>query len=250
MMRLSAKRATQVIANSNVTADLALRNFGVAPERVTVIPHGYDTRPAPLTHKQSDETYQSPYNYKFPYLLCISAIRRYKCLAELISGFAQVYRNESDPEQDWRLIIAGLIHNTEYEAELRAHVAKLGLRDRVIFLGAVSRTEIDRLLGGTLAMVYNSTCENFPLPLLEAMAANVPVACSRLPALLDVVGDAAITFEARVPNEIAAALRQLRDPALRAVLITRGQARLTHFERWEQTAERMRVVLAKAVSNG
>jgi glycosyltransferase involved in cell wall biosynthesis len=243
LMRLSARRASQVIGISPMMADLAIRNFGVDPGRVSVIPYGHDVTSSSY---QPSESGTAP--YPFPYLLCISAIRRYKCMAELITGFSQMYRDPTNADSDLHLIIAGLADDPVYAAELYAQVTELGLTDRVIFTGAVPRSAIDRLLGGALALVYNSTCESFGLPLLEAMTANVPVACSRVPAMLEVAGDAALTFEARSSDQIAATLSQLRDPVIRADLIARGKIRLAHFNPWVQVAEQTRAVLLKAVT--
>ena len=166
---------------------------------------------------------------------------------ELISGFVRMCRDGVDTDNEWRLVIAGLADDVGYTAELSVLVARLHLQDRVIFTGAVPRAEIARLLGGVLAMVYNSICESFGLPLLEAMAAGVAVACSRLSAMIEVAGDAALTFDARSPAEIAAVLVQLRDPKVRTSLIARGQNRITHFGSWADAADQTRFVLLKAV---
>jgi glycosyltransferase involved in cell wall biosynthesis len=46
--------------------------------------------------------------------------------------------------------------------------------------------------------------EGFGLPVLEAMARSLPVACSDIPALREVGGDAALFFDPRAPRQIAA----------------------------------------------
>jgi glycosyltransferase involved in cell wall biosynthesis len=75
------------------------------------------------------------------------------------------------------------------------------------------------------------------LPVLEAMARDVPVACSDRPALPEVVGDAALLFDPEDQAAITAATRRLlSDPSLREQLIERGRRRVREFT-WERTAE-------------
>lgn len=75
MMRLSARQAVQVIGNSAVISTLVTESFGVNSAHVNMIHYGCDQASIP------DNAPVSPSPYTFPYLLCISAIRRYKCMS-------------------------------------------------------------------------------------------------------------------------------------------------------------------------
>ena len=84
--------------------------------------------------------------------------------------------------------------------------------------------------------VYPSLYEGFGLPVLEAMARGVPVACSDASSLPEVAGDAALLFDPRDQRAIAEALtRLLEDPALRERLRAAGLARAREFS-WERAA--------------
>jgi glycosyltransferase involved in cell wall biosynthesis len=84
--------------------------------------------------------------------------------------------------------------------------------------------------------VFPSLYEGFGLPVLEAMARGVPVACSDASSLPEVAGDAALLFDPRDEAAIAASmLRLLEDAPLAARLSARGAERVKQFT-WERTA--------------
>ena len=86
-------------------------------------------------------------------------------------------------------------------------------------------------------MVFPSLYEGFGLPVLEAMARGVPVACSGRASLPEVAGDAAILFDPENVGAIRGALeRLLSDADLRAWLGAAGRERAATFT-WKRTAE-------------
>ena len=78
--------------------------------------------------------------------------------------------------------------------------------------------------------MFPSLAEGFGLPVLEAMARGVPVACSARGALAEVAGNAALRFDPESPPAIATAIRSLlddRDEAQR--LAAAGRRRAAQF---------------------
>jgi glycosyltransferase involved in cell wall biosynthesis len=70
------------------------------------------------------------------------------------------------------------------------------------------------------------------------MVCGVPVICSGVTSLPEVVGDAALTFDPTDVDDIAGTmLAVLSDPGLRATLIHKGRERATHFT-WQSAAAR------------
>ncbi len=85
-------------------------------------------------------------------------------------------------------------------------------------------------------LVLPSLEEGFGLPVVEAMAAGLPVVCSTGSALSEVAGEDALLVEPRDPNAIAQAIeRLLDDHGLAADLRRRGRERSRQFD-WDRTA--------------
>jgi glycosyltransferase involved in cell wall biosynthesis len=100
----------------------------------------------------------------------------------------------------------------------------------------VSDAELEGLYRLARCFALPSRDEGFGLPLLEAMARDVPVACSDRGALPEVAGDAALLFDPDDQAAVSAALRTLlTDDARVAELVRRGRERV-RLHTWERTA--------------
>ena len=107
---------------------------------------------------------------------------------------------------------------TWHERELRERAASLDVAADVRFPGWVADAELEGLWTVACAFVYPSLYEGFGLPVLEAMARGVPVACSNASSLPEVAGDAALLFDPHDERAIAGAIEALLsqdDAALR-----------------------------------
>jgi glycosyltransferase involved in cell wall biosynthesis len=162
-------------------------------------------------------------------VLSLSAKRPHKNLLALLGALARLA-----PEDRPVLVLPG--YRTAHENELREHARALDLDGDVRFPAWVSAEELEGLWELAQAFVFPSLYEGFGLPVLEAMAREVPVACSNASSLPEVAGDAALLFDPRDEHAIAAALKRLLDePALAASLRARGLDRARRFT-WERTA--------------
>jgi alpha-1,3-rhamnosyl/mannosyltransferase len=93
-----------------------------------------------------------------------------------------------------------------------------------------------RLYAGARAFIYPSTFEGFGMPVLEAMAAGIPVACSDIPPLREVAGDAALLFDPSDDDAVATALDRIAsDETLRRELARAGPLRARAFT-WDRAA--------------
>lgn len=109
-------------------------------------------------------------------------------------------------------------------------VIRMGLKDNVVFTGYLKDIDLAKLMENSAGVIFPSLYEGFGLPILEAMAANIPVACSNITSLPEVAGDGAILFDPRIPTQIASAMATLiSDKAKRENLIKIGQERVAEF---------------------
>ena len=113
----------------------------------------------------------------------------------------------------------------------------LGLGGAVDFPGWIPREELYGLFSRAWAFVYPSLFEGFGLPVLEALAAGVPTACSAIDPLNSIAGEAALRFDPRDQESLLAAMYRItEDDELRRTLAVAGPARAAHFS-WRFTAQ-------------
>ena len=96
-------------------------------------------------------------------------------------------------------------------------------------------------------LAYPSLYEGFGHPPFEAMAAGVPVVTARAGALPEAVGDAALLVDPTDVDALADALgRVLDDPALRALLVSRGHERVQEFS-WPTAVDEFVALYRRAI---
>ncbi|HEV7163533.1 MAG TPA: glycosyltransferase family 1 protein, partial [Solirubrobacteraceae bacterium] len=224
----AARRADRVTADSSSTRDDLVELVGIAPERIDVVPLGLGSvqRVAPTPEAELRARLQLG---ERRVVLSLSAKRPHKNLAALIGALAGLSESERP-----LLVLPG--YGTWHEGELREQARRAGVDGDVCMCGWVSTADLEGLWLLAEAFVFPSLYEGFGLPVLEAMARGVPVACSNASSLPEVAGEAALLFDPRQESEIAAALRRiLADGELRGRLRALGRARAQLFT-WERTA--------------
>ncbi|MBB2937298.1 glycosyltransferase involved in cell wall biosynthesis [Amycolatopsis bartoniae] len=102
-------------------------------------------------------------------------------------------------------------------------------------LGRLSDARLAGVLRRASVLAVPSLAEGFGLPLLEAMAAGVPVVHSDAPALVEVAGGAGMCVPRGDAKALAAALREVLSSPVSA-LVTAGRARAAEFS-WRRAAE-------------
>ena len=184
----SAVISRRLIAVSASTRDDLLRYYPVDATRVCVIPHGVEPQFFEIARRRKPE----------PMILCVSTLHPHKNLDRLIRAFMQF--RKSRPE--YRLVIAGL---RGFAAERLDEIAGDGVR----LTGWITREELYGLFERAAAFVYPSTFEGFGMPVLEAMASGLPLACSRIEPLQSVALDAARYFDPNSDEDLLAALNEV-----------------------------------------
>lgn len=162
----------------------------------------------------------------FPYIFYPGNHREYKNLHRLIEAYAA--------SRLWQEGIFLCLTGNENK-ELRLLAAAKGVGEFVRFLGRLPSEDLPKFYRSALAVVFVSLYEGFGLPIVEAMAAGVPVITSNVSSMPEVGGDAVSIVDPRNVTQIADAMNALLSDSYRLDLICRGYKRVGLFD-WDVSA--------------
>ena len=233
LVRSHVNRADAIVAISHTTARDVMNKLDVAPERVHVIHAGLDERFL--------ATHNSP-NGNENYILTVATLEPRKNLPLLLEAVSVLKK------RGWegRLRIAGGFGLDTPRVD--DAIARLGLSGVVEKLGYVDGATLPSLYRGARAVVMPSLWEGFGLPLLEAMASEVPLVASDIAVHHEVAGEAAVFAEPHDAIAFADAIEKLEgDEALRAKLVASGRERVSRFS-WDASAQKALELYRKLVA--
>ncbi len=228
---MAARRAAAVITVSHAARADIIEAFGLPPERVIV------------THEAAKPVFYQPIDPRSaaatrarlglhgPYLLGIGSADPRKNLETLLRAYALL---PAEQRAHYQLAI---VWTHEHLADTIAHLAhELAIAGQTVFLKRVSDSELAALYAGASLFAFPSRYEGFGLPLLEAMACATPVVAANNSSIPEIVGDAALLFDADNYHELATTmLRVLSEKQLAQTLRAAGQRRASMFS-WKRCA--------------
>ncbi len=228
----SLSRASRIIAVSRDTKRDLIRHFGLSEDKIDV---SYNPLPPGFRIMDSDEippSISSKYRLPGDYLLHVGKLEPRKNLRRLIEAYHSIREKTA-----CKLVITGK-KAWAYQGLVKV-VRERELEDDVIFTGYVEDEDLPPVYNMARALVYPSLHEGFGIPALEAMACGLPVVASGLPALREVVGEAAVFVDPHSTDSIARGIvKIIEDSSLRERLISEGLNRSSRFTPGE-TASRV-----------
>ena len=217
--------ADAVIVLSEIGRHECVRH-GFDPSRLHLVPWGVET-PAPMSEKTVAE-FRVRAGLEDPFLLFVGTAEPRKGLGVLVEAFEIL----DDP--DLTLVIVGPDGWGGVGDELRRSAQRLA--PRVRFEGFVPDSELALYRRAAALCCMPSQAEGFGLPVLEAMAAGLPVVTTEHTPMADMAGDAALCVPFGKPAALASAVEAvLTDPALAEEMSRIGLSRAASFT-WERTA--------------
>lgn len=234
LVKMACRYATRIVCISDHALSRLQQEYGIPRERLERI---YPVRRPEMPPTVRD-TAESPAVLGFKgrrYLLYPANYWPHKNHGNLLTAL-RLYCDRH-PHDDLGLVLTGADGGNG--PRIDNEIERLRLREHVITAGYVSQSRLQALLLGASALVFPSLYEGFGMPVLEALAAGVPVLCSASTSLPEVAGDAAIYFDPQDPSDIAQAIEQLlSEPALAARLRAEGPKRASIFGNVEDMARR------------
>jgi glycosyltransferase involved in cell wall biosynthesis len=226
--REACRYATFLAAISNYSRITALRHSNLNPDRIRTI---YLRMAQRVTQNRSQNLHILEDCSLAPkrYLIYPANFWKHKSHEMLLTAFGMACRRGLNP--DVKLVCTGV--PGERQQYLANAAIAMCLTDRLVFPGYLSNEDLACLMANASGLIFPSLYEGFGLPVIEAMAAGVPVACSNTTSLPEVATGAAIFFNPRIPTEIAAAITSLASESSarpdRQELIANGLKRAAEF---------------------
>jgi len=212
-------KAAAVQCNSEFVSGQMRRHFEVPAEKLFVTHNAIQDQIVSAARERLAAPPSTPYFF-YP-----ANDWPHKNHERLLKAYA-VYRRGAGGNA-WDLVLTG--HFTR-DGELRDKISQLGIADGCRMLGYLGRAEFAPAFRDAGALVFPSLYEGFGIPVLEAMALGVPIACAGVASVPEVAGDAALFFDPYKVADIAGALARIScDAELRRKLAARGLERVATF---------------------
>lgn len=231
---ITARKCTHITTVSNYSKESIMYKYGIREEKITMIPNSlslsFENALNTVTSRTINET-KRELNIVEDYILFVGTVQPRKNIARIIESYKL-----SNVHNDLKLVIAGG-KGWLYE-EIYRLVKELDIVERVIFTGAISDVELANLYKGSKMLVYPTIAEGFGIPLLEAMAAGIPIITSNTTALPEVAGKAALYVDPYNISEISEGIRTLiLESRTRDSLIEEGIKELSRYSRDNTSSE-------------
>lgn len=222
LLRKSIKISAKTVAISNYMEQFISSH----KEKIVVIHEGVNLSQFSNTKNNSPIPHTN-------YILSLSTLFPHKNMNRLIEAYS-LFRRQSGC--DYKLVIAGKDPDNKQLKILQKIAKEQGVENDVVFLGWVASDKIPALYSNAALFIYLSSVEFFGLPVLEAMASNVPVISSNKMSLPEVVNDAGILVDPDNIREVATRMQEvLTSLGIRKNLIEKGKNNIKLF-RWDVTA--------------
>ena len=208
--RASLHGVSAVVAiSSRIRSELL--GYGISEEKIAYIPNGVDiARFSPVTDQQERSNVRSSLGVedRFTIVLAASLVAR-KRPDVVVAALAKMQERGTDAQ----LLLAGPEHEPSFTADLRRRVQRLGLEDRVHWLGMVR--DMASVYRAADVFCLPSRVEGLANSLLEAMATGLPVLVEPISGNEDVVtADTGLLVRGGVEEYATAMQRYHDDPAL------------------------------------
>jgi glycosyltransferase involved in cell wall biosynthesis len=236
-----ARKAIRIATVSEFSKNDLIKRYHLSPEKIDVVYNGCNTEYKPVSESEQKKVL-TDYHINSPYFIFVSSLHPRKNLVNLFKAFDLF---KSRKPSDIKLFIVG--KKMWWTSEMESAYQTMHFRDDVVFAGRLGTSDLNRVIGSALAMVYVSFFEGFGIPLVEAFNCGTPVITSNITSMPEIAGDAAIYADPFSVDSIAEAMNTVAsDKQLRENLIQKGNERKLLYS-WDKTAELLWNCIEKAM---
>ncbi len=222
------QRAQAIGCVSEATRIDLLDKTSLSMEKTLLTPNGATPGFHPLNSDRKQEI-RNLTTDGHPYFIYIGSMHPRKNIPNMIRAYDHYRINH--PDAHHKLVLVGRF---AWKAEdSRKAIDQSRHKDDIIILG--ERSDASDLVGAADALLYVSLLEGFGIPILEALAAQVPVITSSTSSMPEVAGDAGLIVDPADIEAIARAMRDITSIDIRGKLIANGKKQLEKYA-WDETA--------------
>ncbi|NJC98960.1 MAG: hypothetical protein C3F07_15070 [Anaerolineales bacterium] len=240
--RYAIPRASAVITVSHVSREGIQKTLKMNTEKIIVTHEAAGTAYRVVDDPARLEAVRNKYNLLSNYLLALGAADPRKNIKSLIQAYGML---SDELRAQYQLAIVWT--HSFLADEISKLVEELGLSKNVRFIRQVPNEDLVSIYNLASLFVFPSRYEGFGLPLLEAMSCGVPVVAADNSSIPEIVGEAAVLFDAQDVNGISAAMRKvLTDESMQVRLKRAGLERAAQFS-WDKCGAETVAVYKKVV---
>lgn len=218
IIRHTVQKARHIMVTTQFTKLDVSKTLGVSQEKMSVI---YQAPFVQDEWAQTDKMVLEKYGINKEYIMYVGAAYPHKNLLRLLTAW-KLFQQKYDGK--FQLVLVG---KKDYFYTRLLNSAEFNTCTNIIYTGFVQDDELASLYSWSSLYVFPSLYEGFGLPPLEAMHFNIPVVSSSETCLPEVLGDAALYFDAYNPEHMCDVIKVvLDDIETQMILIQNGRARL------------------------
>jgi glycosyltransferase involved in cell wall biosynthesis len=225
-------KSDRIICISEYVRQRAIHELGVDPEKTHAVHISIQARLSNAGESAAGNRDSGLQGLPRSYMFYPANFWPHKNHAMLLTAYGMFLSRH--PQSKLNIVFTGALE--ERERDLRESAVRMGLRDRVHFLGYLAERDLRVVWEGCDFLIFPSLYEGFGIPVLEAMSLGKPVVCSHLTSLPEVAGEAALYFDPRKPADIVACMEKMAgDVSLRKDMVARGFSRVKDFRLEDMT---------------
>lgn len=233
LIRRTARRAARVITGSEYSKRDIVRTYGLEDRKVDIVACGVAPDFFQVIDPGQILGLLAKYKIRQPYILSVNRLNPRKNMVSLARAFQ---RAKSMNRLAHQLVIVG---KKDFEAAKIIGLIQDIDRHDIVLTGFVPDEDLPALYSGAEMFIYPSLFEGVGLPVLEAMAAGVPVVTSDTSSLPEILGGAGMVVDPGNEDAMAGAMARLaQDEALREEYRNKGRRRSREFT-WEAAARKI-----------
>jgi glycosyltransferase involved in cell wall biosynthesis len=223
--KYAIRRASAIITVSLVSKNNIIELLGLNADLIFVTHEAAGSSFQLIRDVNSIESMRRNYDLCSDYILALGAADPRKNIKTLIQAYGLL---SEELRGKYQLVIVWT--HPFLADEISKQVEELGLMNHVRFLRQVSNDDLAMLYTAASLFVFPSHYEGFGLPLLEAMACGAPVIAADNSSIPEIVGEAALLFDAQDVNEMSSVMHQvLTDETVKMRLQKDGLKRSAQF---------------------